>query len=345
MKDLNLKIEVKNVGDNIDQFYNFLDKPFWFKLYLKSYFETQRIKMHGVLFFAVEETNPSTIKGCIYCELEPDHLTYGKNVPIFGWVQVNSEETLKFLYTHVEKYVKDHGHTELRGPINPPKLFGGWGAMVKGFDQPLLVDSARNDPNLAAWIENAGFNKEAEYVSLQVDEPLDVPNPFPDKNIELISIPINELSKRRTITAQLNEFVLKNFVGNLPDSSLSQKKQDEIFQVLSMVPEGENYYIIAYDHDEQKMMALIIEIPNIYEQWMGKPISTTNVNTVIVAKEYRNQQFSHWVYKKIVDKLREKNGIKIHIGGTVWSKNVPALTSFLKICDEVARFHVYQKSL
>ncbi|MCK5345311.1 MAG: hypothetical protein KAR20_18000, partial [Candidatus Heimdallarchaeota archaeon] len=130
----------------------------------------------------------------------------------------------------------------------------------------------------------------------------------------------------------------------MPDSSLAEKKQDEIFQVLSMVPNGENYYIIAYDHDGQKMMALIIEIPNIYESWMGKKITTTNVNTVIVAKEYRNQQFSHWVYKKIVDKLREI-GIKTHIGGTVWTKNVPALTSFLKICEEVARFSVFQKSL
>ncbi|MCK5345312.1 MAG: hypothetical protein KAR20_18005 [Candidatus Heimdallarchaeota archaeon] len=189
---MQLKIRSIGVGEKIDQFYDFLDRPFWFKMYLKSYFETQRIKMHGVVFLAVDAAKPSTIKGCIYCELEPDHLTYGKNVPIFGWVQVNSEETLKFLFTHVEKYVKDHGFNELRGPINPPKLFGGWGAMTKGFDQPLLVDSANNDPHLAEWIENAGYKIEAEYVSLQVDEPLNVANPFPEKNIELISIPISE---------------------------------------------------------------------------------------------------------------------------------------------------------
>jgi hypothetical protein len=340
-----LKVEIRHIGDNIDQFFEFIDRPFWFKLYLKPYFETQRLKMHGTLFMAKNSQDPdSPVVGCIYCELEPNHLTYGKNLPIFGWVQANSEEILHFLFKHLEKYVKDHGYDEIRGPINPPKLFGGWGTMTKGFDQPLLIDSAKNDPNLVEWIKNAGYKPETEYVSLQTIEPLNVPNPFPDRNIELISLPIDELGKRRTLTSQLREFVMKNFVGNLPDSSLAEKKHEEIFQILGMVPNGELYYLIAYDHDEQRVIGLIIEIPNIYETWMGKKIFTTNVNTVIVAKKYRNHQLFHWIYSKIFNKLK-KNGIKIHIGGTVWTKNVPALTSFIKISKEVARFVVFQKKL
>ena len=88
----------------------------------------------------------------------------------------------------------------------------------------------------------------------------------------------------------------------------------------------------------------MIEIPNIYESWMGKKITTTNVNTVIVAKEYRNHQLFHWLYGKMFAKL-EENGIKIHIGGTVWTHNVQALSSFVKISKEVARFVVFQKKL
>jgi len=342
---MGLKIEIKKVGDDITPFFEFIDRPFWFKLYLKPYFETQRVKMHGTLFFAKNSLDlASPIVGCVYCELEPNHLTYGRNVPIFGWAQANSEEIMQFLFTHLEKYVKDHGYDELRGPINPPKLFGGWGAMTEGFDQPLLVDSAKNDPHLATWIENAGYVKETEYVSLQVVEPLNVANPFPEKHIEFISLPIDELGKKYALTTQLKEFVLKNFVGNLPDSSIAEKKHEEIFQILGMVPNGELYYLIAYDHDEQRIIGLIIEIPNIYETWMGRKIFTTNINTVIVGKNYRNYQLFHWVYSKIFTNLK-KNGIKLHIGGTVWTKNRQAVTSFIKISKEVAKFVVFQKKL
>ena len=336
---------IRNVGDNIDQFFEFINRPFWFKLYLKPYFETQRLKMHGTLFFAKNSKDPdSPVVGCIYCELEPNHLTYGKNIPIFGWVQANSEEILQFLFKHVEKYVRDHGYDEIRGPINPPKLFGGWGVMTQGFDQPLLVDSAKNDPHLVEWIKNAGYTPETEYISLQGNETLDVPNPFPEKDIELISLPIDELEKKHTLTSQLREFVLKNFIGILPDSSLAEKKYEEIFQILGMVPNGEHHYLIAYDHEEEMVIGLILGIPNIYETWTGKKIFTTNFNTAIVAKKYRNHQLFHWLYSHIFDRLK-KAGIKRHIAGTVWTKNIPALSSFIKISKEIARFVVFQKKL
>ena len=84
----------------------------------------------------IDPNNNNEALGSIYCELKPKHMSKGKQIPIFGWLNANNKEIAKKLLTHVENFAKNNGHKEIRGPLNMPKMFG-WGAQVEYFDCPM----------------------------------------------------------------------------------------------------------------------------------------------------------------------------------------------------------------
>ncbi len=324
-----------------DDFFKYLSRPMWFKKNFQPIFDVHRKRTQGILFLAKDNFSKRTV-GCIYCELKPFHYTYGKQIPIFGWLQANSQVICSDLLEYASKYTFENGFQDLRGPINTPSLYGGWGARVVGFENESLVNSAENHPSLAQWIEEAGWSSEAEYLSVLATEWDPGTCPFP--NMELKRFPISDLLKNIPLLNQLSEFVKNNFSNRLPDTT-GDNKMMRMFSLLQNIYQGENFYILAFDKTTKEIIAAILEIPNIFDLWQEKKqILSADIDTAIINKKYRNANTFPWIYLHLYQKLQQM-GVKNHIGATVWSKNIPALKSFSKGSVKIARFKVFQKKV
>ncbi|UYP48711.1 hypothetical protein NEF87_004996 [Candidatus Lokiarchaeum ossiferum] len=333
-------IEISHSSPSND-FLKYLDRPSWFKENFQPIFDAHRQRTHGTLFLA-KNIKSNVILGCIYCELEPYHFSYGKKIPIFGWLQADTRDICADLLEHVSNFVSQMGFEKVRGPINTPSLYGGWGIRTIGFENEALVNSAENDPRLEKWIEEAGWISETEYVSVLATEWDPGECPYPNMELKRFSIP--NLLNDRALLNQLAEFVQNNFSKRLPDTT-GDNKMMRMFSLLQSVEQGENYYILAFDKDTHEIIAAILEIPNIFDLWQNKKqIFSADIDTAIINKKYRNSNTFPWIYLRLFQKLQQM-GVKNHIGATVWSKNIPALKSFSKGSVKVAHFKVFQKKL
>ena len=118
----------------------------------------------------------------------------------------------------------------------------------------------------------------------------------------------------------------------------------EVINMLRQVPDSHEFYALIWDNtvSPHKLVGYIIEIPNLFEHWAGQPITMGNTDSVILAKDYRGAAVFHAVYNHLAQEMHAR-GI-IHREGTmIWSKNLPAMTSFSKIGFEYRRYAVMQK--
>ena len=69
--------------ESADPFFAYLHRPEWFKILFKRAFDQHRHEIQGVIYLA---RSSEEIVGSIYFEATPKHASYGKQVPIFGWL-------------------------------------------------------------------------------------------------------------------------------------------------------------------------------------------------------------------------------------------------------------------
>lgn len=328
-------IEMIQATESSDAFFDFLDRPAWFKANLQGPFDKNRKDTGGIIFLMKEEK--STV-GCIYCEITSKSISYGKFVPIFGWIQAKSFEIFQNLMLCVEKYAKDHNCAVLRGPINPPKTFGGYGAQTQVFEASPLVGLAQNTPELANWLSRLGYAVDAEFVTLHITKPIHI-EPVP--HIKLESPKLTEIFQNPNLLKEVTEFIQQSFSGYLPDTSTAERMAD-LLQRMAIMPKHDHYYVLARDLNNQKIAGLLLEVPNWFEEWQGKPITMSNFDTAIVGKAYRGLGLYHIMYEYLYARVEEL-GIHWHEGGMVWTKNTAGLKTFGLITEPYRYYQVFQK--
>ena len=166
-----LEIKILSADHSSDEFIAYLPKPEWFKVALQPAFDDHRKKTKGEIYLVMQGNQK--VCGCVYLELTPVHRSYGKSVPVFGWLYAESEGIARLLLTTCEMKTRNSGGSQLRGPISSPKTFGGWGCLVPNtnehpeiYPNPRSVECADNSPEILDWIENAGFVCDAEYQNM-----------------------------------------------------------------------------------------------------------------------------------------------------------------------------------
>lgn len=331
-------IQIISALQPADAFYAYLKRPAWFKAKFQPVFDALRRETGGVIII---EKIEDQVLGHIYVDCYPKHRSFGKQVPIFGWLDGDSAQIIVDLLRAAEMYTKLHGFGTLRGPINVPKMFGGWGVLVENYNWAPLIDSATNRPELAQWITQAEYQIADEYFNAHAALPdtMRPANKFPE--IEFISYPIPELiQNQRDILEQVGTFISKTFGSYLPDTSVGET--ETLLSLLAEVPNGQDYYLIALEKSTRRVVGFAIEMPNMFDAWQGQPITSTNVNSVLVAKEYRGTALFYRLYEQLWDKLNAA-GITAHIGGTVWAKNKAAMQSFAKISYPAQHHVVFEK--
>jgi len=323
--------------ESSDSFLAYLNRPDWFKAQLKGSFDKNRKESRGIIFLMKEEN--STV-GCIYCEIQTTHLTYGEHKPVFGWIQAESEIIFRELLHEVESYILKQGGKSLRGPINLPKTFGGYGVQTTNFDLPFLEGLASNEPQYFVWLQNAGYHVDAEYVTLHVTTPIIV---SPPANIQLESPTLAEIFGNKTLLNEVVRFIQENFAGKLPDTSLPSRTF-EIFERMATLKDHNRFYVLARDTVTNQIAGLILEIPNFMEIWQGKPITMTNIDTVIIGKPYRTLGLFNVMYTYVYNRT-EAIGVHWHEGGMVWKQNIPGMKTFSHISESYREYSVFQKEL
>ena len=340
-----ISIKTINANESAEEFIQYLPYPLWFKKTLKNPFDMHRKETNGEILLAVNTNR--TIRGCIYLELNPKHRSYGKSVPVFGWIHADNENITQILLSKCEEKAKDFGAPLIRGPINSPKSFGGWGCLEKNsnfhpeiYSAPALVECSDISSEIAKSIESAGFECDAEYINLYNTNLLSVPE-FPD--VELSNPSISEILSNPTILRQIGQLVQENFTSYLPDTCPPERTL-ALLAEMAEIPHSEDFYYLAWEKTTGKLIGYILEIPNFMQYWAGEPITMGNTNSVIIAKQWRGAAFFHCLYNKLTAKLHAR-GV-IHREGTmIWTKNLPAIASFSKIGFQCRSFKVYQKYL
>lgn len=325
----------------IAKFYDYIAYPDWFKLKMKPIFEKHRKENEGFIFMAVDLAKNNKVQGTIYCELSPKHMSKGKQIPVFGWLHADNKEIATILLNHVENFAKKHGHNEIRGPLNMPKMFG-WGAQVEHFDCPMYWETPHNSSEIPKWIEECGYVADTEYITLELTNLLEVENPYPE--LDIVSYPIEELFADKEMMGKLQQLIERNFSGFLPDITTDKGKFEEMGKILIETGHGKDFYIFAINKKTQDLVAFIVEVPNIFEQWAGNELKHTVVDTVIVDEKYRGAYFFFFLFNEIYKKLAPK-GIDGVVSGLIWAKNIPAMKTFIKIGKQIQRTVVFQKSL
>jgi hypothetical protein len=324
-------------SESCRDFMTYYGIPAWMTPYFQPAFDHYRAKVSAKIYLALNSA--AAICGCIFYDPTPEHRSYGKQVPTFGWLKADSPAIAAQLLTHIERDAKEHGAAKLRGPINSPKSFGGWGAVLKDADHPLF-ECAHGMPDQAKWLQTAGYTLDAEYINLYNTNLLDVPA-FP--NIELTSPPITEILGNPQLLQQIGAMVGGAFANFLPDVSPPTRVL-ELLSLMTTLPHPEDFYFLAWDRTTHDLVAYIFEIPNFFEHWQGRNVTMGNTDSVVIKEGYRGAAFFHYLYNQLTAKLHAR-GV-IHREGTmIWTKNTPAIQSFSKIGYECRRFGVYQKIL
>lgn len=254
-------------------------------------------------------------RGFVTCQISPDYTSYGRKCATFGWLSAKDFDTCKILTKKCEDFARANKSRRLRGPINFPKALGGVGYQTEGFDQRLLYGVAFSDPFSHAlnYLNKLGYEIESEYSCLKVSQQMWKKGAFVDKSVKFKFIQPEEFANMRE---KMLELARNSFQLLLPDTSGGEERLDELSEIyseasgncytrcdvdlrsLSDVPAFAemlnmcdlekilNMMLLAFDRNSEELIGILIGIPDLYQHWLGKPITRVNVDTAMVKKGF-----------------------------------------------------------
>jgi hypothetical protein len=90
---------------------------------------------------------------------------HNDKVGFFGFFEcVDNQDVANALFAASEKWLKDRGMEDIRGPLNPSTNDES-GLLVDAFDQPAVILMTYNPPYYPKLIENYGFKKEKDLLA------------------------------------------------------------------------------------------------------------------------------------------------------------------------------------
>ncbi|MHA1293316.1 MAG: hypothetical protein ACTSQJ_11695 [Promethearchaeota archaeon] len=337
--------------------------------FLSLKFEDIRYKLK---IFVAKVDN--TTAGFVISMIHPTYTSYGRKCGTFGWLHAYDFETCRALIKECEKFVKENKIRKIRGNINFPKGLGGIGIQTMGFEQQMMYGVAFSDPNskILDYLLQLGYLKESEYTCMKVTKKTWSSGKRVDKSIRLGYV---SLDKLKTMWDEIYEIAANSFYAILPDSSGGKHRFKEMIDTYAQVPNShyklpedfdyrdfsdvpefleawENCNLekvvtwcpMAFDRKTDELVGLILSLPDLYELWLGQPLTRNNVDTVMVRKEYSGKGiFSN--LNNIGQITCGFNGITYFEGTSIWSNNRDAINTIFPHCKHIRRHYVVQKRI
>ena len=94
----------------------------------------------------------------------------------FGWIDfIDDIEVSKALLDTVEKWGREHGMSEIQGPLGFTD-FDAEGMLIEGFDRISTMATIYNYPYYPVHMEQLGYEKETDWIELLIKVPDEVPD-------------------------------------------------------------------------------------------------------------------------------------------------------------------------
>ena len=336
-------------------------------LQMKLADDTYKIKF----FIAYERSEPL---GFVISQIHPTYTSYGRKCGTFGWLSVNNFEVCKKLMRECEIFIRENKVRKIRGNINFPKGIGGIGIQVSGFEHQMMYGVAFNNPyiDIISYLEKLGYLKESVYTCMKVTKQTWDSGKKIDKNIKLRYLTLKELIQKKE---EIFELANNSFQMSFPDASGGEHRLNEMIETYTQVPNPhyelpENFNLksysnipefieawescnlekvitwapMAFDKKTDKLVGIILSLPDLYELWLGQKITRNNVDTAMVRKDYAGKGIFS-ALNNIGQLTCNLNGIKYYEGTTIWYNNKDAVNSIFPHCEHIRKHYVMQKRI
>jgi hypothetical protein len=313
--------------------------------------------------------------GFVSSQVHPTYTSYSRKCGTFGWILGEDFVVCRRLLNNCEKFLKEQKVRKIRGNINFPKHLGGIGFQTMGFDEPMMCGIASDNPQsrIQDFLKSLGYIREAEYTCVHViDTSWKQGHKRLAKDIKIRYLTIDEIIGRK---AEILDIARNSFRVLLPDSSGGDTGFNEIIGIYRQIPKS--FYSLfkgimpysyskrpeyrdawdncdlskivpfapcAIDRSTDKIVGIILAIPNLYQIWLGEPITHANVDTAMIHKEYaRKGIFSN--LNNIGQITIDFYGVDYMEGTTIWSNNEKAIVAIFPHSVPIRKHQVYQKRL
>jgi hypothetical protein len=353
-------------------------KIIWMILnYLRNRFQEQKQKKNSnstdiKAFIAYEGRY---LKGFVIADNNPYYTSRNRKAASFGWLFAENFDVCEKLLSKCEEFAREQGVKIMRGPINFPKSVGGYGLQVEGFKEQMMYGVAFNEKKsskrISKYLQNLGFKIDAEYLTMEVTEYKWKKGTQLDKDLEIRYLTIEEFEKRKDEVLKMmggafysvlpDAFGVKRFNEVMELMRKTPKKYFEVpkdidFELYSTQPEFLKawqqcakedvltFFHLAFEKKTDKIVGIIIVLPDLYEHLKGGQITRGNVDVAAVRKGYaRKGIFSS--LNNIGRLTGNMRGITYFEGTSIWNLNEDAIKTILPHGTINRRFHVFQKRI
>ncbi len=327
---------------------------------------------YKIEFFYTKENEDIT--GFVVCQIDKDYKSYGMKCPTFGWLHAKNFRSCELLMNECEEFVRKNKLRKLRGPINFPKIIGGIGYQIEGFEAPMINGVAFNEPStkVLEFLQELGYKKESKYSCLEVVNSNWNNGNNLDKDMIMRFLPTSEIRKLREKILSLAQSsfhsVLADAPGGLSRFEEMMESYDLVFgnravvsddfdpRTLSSIPEfieaWESCNIneivpccpVAFDRNTGELVGIIMTLPNLFQLWSNQPLTHLNVDTVIIKNEYAGRGIFSSLQNvgQITCKLHGFNYVE---GTTIWANNDRAVKTIFPHCTPLRTHIVVQKRI
>lgn len=160
-----------------------------------------------------------------------------KNVR-FGWIDfIDDIEVTKALLDKVEKFGRDHGMTQIQGPLGITDM-DNEGMLIDGFDEIGTFGSLYNYPYYPQHLEQLGYVKETDWHELKMDVPSEVPERY-TRTVDLVMkrshVHVKKLNGKKDIFQngygqKIFDLVNESYAPLFGYSKMTQRQIDQLIK-------------------------------------------------------------------------------------------------------------------
>jgi len=318
--------------------------------------------------------NGKIITGIVVCQIDPEYRSYGRKCGTFGWLYALNLESCKRLMETCEQFLLSHKIRKIRGPINYPKLIGGIGFQIKGFEEKMMSGVNFHHPNMRElqFLEQLEYECESKYSCVHVTSD----NWEKGNNLDnSIKIRYKTMEEFQHLFDEIMGLAKGSFHAILADAPGGKERFNEMARLFSLVPQSHytlsdnfnpkdftsvpeflmamdscdlekviTWMPMAFDRETNDLVGLIISLPNVYQIWKNTPLTHANVDTVMISKNHTgNGIFSS--LNNIGRIVTGINGITYVEGTTIWSNNDRAIKTIFPHSKVIREHIVVQKRI
>ncbi len=329
-------------------------------------------KAHKIKFFIAH--NNLELSGFVISQIHPTYTSYGRKCGTFGWLNVKNFEACELLLKKCEIFTRKHGIRKIRGNINFPKGLGGIGIQASGFEEQMMYGVAFNNPetDLIGHLEKLGYEKESEYWCMKVTKEVWDSGDNIDSGIKLRCLTLKELRK---LKEEVYDLGTNSFQMDFPDASGAEYRLNEMLDTYAQVPKSHyglpkgfeprlysdvsefieaweernledevTFCLLAFDRKNGKLVGIIIGLPDLYESWLGLPITRVNIDTAMVRKDCTGRRIFSGL-NNFGRKTMKLNGITYFEGTAIWAKNKDAIKSITPHGINIRKHYIMEKRI